>query len=226
MPYQLREDLTYCQIGDDMIFLDITNDHYFQPSGAITRALKCFFATGLCSNEDMSRLTDCDILVEANEATKSITPPPAIRPTRSALEIDRLSSAPTMLDLAETSWIVASTRRHLRTRRIKLVLDDLVSLRIKRLRALGHDMDSATELAILRASMTFYRARRYVPIEPSCLLDSIALVRFLSRRRLPANIVFGVMLNPFAAHCWVQAESTALNETVSDANAYTPIKVV
>ncbi|WP_434213483.1 lasso peptide biosynthesis B2 protein [[Pseudomonas] boreopolis] len=57
-------------------------------------------------------------------------------------------------------------------------------------------------------------------------MDSLSLLRFLSRRELPANIVFGVTLAPFAAHCWVQAGDIVLNETLSDANAHTPIRMI
>jgi len=84
----------------------------------------------------------------------------------------------------------------------------------------------SSELGIIKAAIQFNNARRYVPVETSCLLDSLSLLRFLSRRRLWANIVFGVALNPFSAHCWIQADDVALNETVSDANVYTPIKMV
>ena len=36
----------------------------------------------------------------------------------------------------------------------------------------------------------------------------------------------GVTSEPFAAHCWVQAGDIVLNETLSDANAHTPIRMV
>jgi hypothetical protein len=65
-----------------------------------------------------------------------------------------------------------------------------------------------------------------VPIEPVCLLDSLSLLRFLSRRGLSTNIVFGVTPEPFAAHCWVQAGDMVLNEALFDTHAYTPIRMV
>ena len=59
-----------------------------------------------------------------------------------------------------------------------------------------------------------------------CLLDSIALVRFLARRGLYAQLVFGVTDDPFSAHCWVQAGDLVLNDTVGDVSAHTPIRVI
>ena len=76
---------------------------------------------------------------------------------------------------------------------------------------------------MLKAAETFRRARLYVPIETCCLLDSLSLIDFLSRRRLPARLVFGVTSDPFAAHCWVQAGEWVLNDLVGNVIAHTPI---
>jgi hypothetical protein len=78
----------------------------------------------------------------------------------------------------------------------------------------------------LRAATAFCAARRWVPIRPICLLDSLALLQFLGRRRLPADLVFGVKLNPFSAHCWVQAGDVILNDHVEFAQRHTQILVV
>jgi hypothetical protein len=65
-----------------------------------------------------------------------------------------------------------------------------------------------------------------VPIPSVCLSDSIALLDLLARRGLAADLVFGVKLNPFAAHCWVQAGDVVLNETVECVRRHTEILVV
>ena len=41
-----------------------------------------------------------------------------------------------------------------------------------------------------------------------------------------ANLVFGVTGDPFSAHCWVQVDELVLNDTLGNANAYTPIRTV
>jgi len=114
----------------------------------------------------------------------------------------------------------------LKVRALKTNLDEASAYRDRKTSALEIAAADALEEKLLRASWQFARARRYVPIEPICLLDSLALLRFLSRRGLPANIVFGVAPEPFAAHCWVQASDIVLNETLSDANAHTPIRMI
>jgi len=38
--------------------------------------------------------------------------------------------------------------------------------------------------------------------------------------------VFGVKLNPFSAHCWVQAGDIVLNDAIDHVTIHTPILVV
>ena len=130
--------------------------------------------------------------------------------------------------------ITWSTRRHLKTRTLKTNLDEASAYRDRKTGALEVAAPTALEENLLQANWQFARARRYVPIEPTCLLDSLSLLQFLSRRGLSVVAtaagftidVFGVTSEPFAAHCWVQAGDIVLNETLSDANAHTPIRMV
>ena len=119
-----------------------------------------------------------------------------------------------------------STRRQLKTCTLKANLDKASAYRDRKAEPPEAAALTTLDGDLLEANRQFARARRYVPIEPVCLLDSLSLLRFLSRRGLSANIVFGVTSEPFAAHCWVQAGDVVLNETLSDANAYTPIWMV
>jgi hypothetical protein len=59
-----------------------------------------------------------------------------------------------------------------------------------------------------------------------CLPRSIALARVLARYGCRCEVVLGVKLRPFAAHCWVQTEQLVLNESVEEAARYTPILIL
>jgi hypothetical protein len=72
----------------------------------------------------------------------------------------------------------------------------------------------------------FHALRRYYPREYLCLFDSLALVEFLARYGVFPQWVFGVKLEPFGAHCWVQDGSTILNDTVEYVRKFTPIMVI
>lgn len=72
----------------------------------------------------------------------------------------------------------------------------------------------------------FFEARPWFPEKPICRLDAPALCLYLRRHGIPANLVFGVKLEPFAAHCWVQSDNRILNEPLELVARYSPILVV
>jgi Transglutaminase-like superfamily len=59
-----------------------------------------------------------------------------------------------------------------------------------------------------------------------CLLDSLALLNFLSHEGLAPRWVLGVRTGPFAAHAWVQEGPTVLNDQHEYVRQFRPILVV
>lgn len=228
MRYKIREDLSCCDVGGHMIFLDTAQDRYFKLTSPLEKAMRRFQAHEDVAPALLENLSSARILVVAPDPEARFAIADIQRPTRSAIEqpvaaaSHRLSPA-TVFEVMAITW---STRRQLKARALKTNLDEASAYRGRKTGALEVATPTTQEDDLLRANEQFARARRYVPIEPICLLDSLSLLRFLSRRGLPANIVFGVTSEPFAAHCWVQAGDIVLNETLSDANAHTPIRMV
>jgi hypothetical protein len=72
----------------------------------------------------------------------------------------------------------------------------------------------------------FRTLRPYYPRKHLCLFDSLALLHFLSRYSEFPHWVYGVKLEPFYAHCWVQAGDVVVNDIVDNVRAYTPIMSV
>lgn len=226
MPYRLREDLSFCEVDGQVIFLDTAHDRYFRLPESMKHAFTAFLEDGDGEDVEIGRLIGQNILVEATRVQHQRSPRSNSRPRRSALEQHPAATSMEILALLEVLATVHATWRHLRKRRFKAIIDDVVACRARRTEPNAAYSNPSTKPDIIKAAIQFNNARRYVPIETSCLLDSLSLLKFLSRRRLWANLVFGVSINPFSAHCWVQADDMALNETVSDANVYTPIRVV
>jgi hypothetical protein len=228
MRYQLRGDLSCCDVDGHMIFLDIVQDRYFKLTGPLEKAMRSFQAHENVASTPLKDLATARILVEAPDLKSPAAIANIQHPTRSAIEQPaaiaghRLSPA----IVFEIMAIIWSARRHLKTRTLKTNLDEASAYRDRKIGALEVATPTAREDSLLQANWQFARARRYVPMEPICLLDSLSLLRFLSRRGLSANIVFGVTSEPFTAHCWVQAGDIVLNETLSDANAHTPIRMI
>lgn len=65
--------------------------------------------------------------------------------------------------------------------------------------------------------------QRYRMISGDCLVQSLTLMRALHRVHSTATLVFGVTLDPFRAHSWVQHEHCVLNDEVDTVASYRPI---
>lgn len=228
MHYRLREDLSCCDVDGHLIFLDVAQDRYFKLTGVLEDAMRRFLAQDHVAPTLVEGLAAAQILVEAQDPTTRTTSADMQRPTCSAIERP-LTTSSQRIGLAIVFEVVATvwlTCQQLKNRTLKANLDRAATYRARKTGAHNATASVASEVNLLEATWQFARARRYAPVQPICLLDSLALLRFLSRRGLAANLVFGITPEPFAAHCWVQAGDMALNETLSDANAHTPIRIV
>jgi hypothetical protein len=148
-------------------------------------------------------------------------------PTLSAVEQTPGGRFPRSSALVAVMRAVLLTQFQLRVRSLQSTLELLVT---HRQRMCGTPSkappEASDEQSLLAAAMSFMQARPLVPIEPICLLDAIAMVRFLAERGMYARLVFGVTGTPFAAHCWAQAGRLALNDTIGRITAHTPIRIV
>lgn len=98
---------------------------------------------------------------------------------------------------------------------------------VERRKVTGMDRDSVTGHRLTDDLVSAFCALRpYYPREYRCLFDSLALVNFLGQYGFFPNWIFGVQLEPFNAHCWVQAGQMVLNDTVENVRKFTPIMVV
>jgi len=60
----------------------------------------------------------------------------------------------------------------------------------------------------------------YYPKTVACLQRSSAIARMLRRRGIPAAIVIGVQLLPFASHAWVEVDGVVVNDKARVKEAY------
>lgn len=227
MPYFMADHVSCCEIDGRAVFLDVARDRYFLLSHELDEAFRTLRTGGQPHHRGLVALIAAGVLVERSEKTEE--PNRLLQvPTRSALEPVNASvhARPGLNICLEVLIDVCMMRWQLRTHPLQHILEKASGSVGKESRDPLSGALASTEDQLVAASIQFLLARGYVPIERTCLLDSLSLVRFLSRRRLKAALVFGVTLHPFAAHCWVQVGDLVLNETLSDANAYTPIRVV
>lgn len=219
--YRLRDDLSFCVIDGHPIFLDTRNDRYFRLSGRLERLFLDHAGNAVHSTEELVPLVERDILTAT---PLNLNMPCEVIPiaSRSALESAPVPTECQAMDIAEVFTTVCWTQIQLKTRKLKTILDHLIDGR----RPTPTRTQEESKPYLLNETATFLKARKLVPIETCCLLDSLSIVRFLAKKHLHANIVFGVTSDPFSAHCWAQSEDVVLSDTIGHIRAYTVIRVV
>lgn len=137
-------------------------------------------------------------------------------PQKSILSGREARQRPSLGDLLLAWRLVATARRRIRHQPIPELLARLES---------GSEVRTAG-MAGPSAAARFAAARRFVPVPRNCLLDSVGLLLWLERGGERATLLFGVKLNPFGAHCWVQSGSLLLNDHVEHVERFTPVRAI
>lgn len=220
--YTLAHQISYCQIGSRLVFLDVSRDRYFRLGKDLETALLAYLSGGTPEETCVRKLIKKGVLVEESAAIAE-RQPLATLPSESAMEMAEVGRRNRLTEVLEVFLLVIHTRIRLRLSTLESILDDYVQREESPHSSSGSREDTPHLLA---ASAAFRRVRLFVPVNMRCLVDSIALTRFLRRRGLQTRLVFGVALDPFSAHCWVQASDLVLNDTVGNVRCHTAIRTV
>lgn len=226
MPYRLCDEVSYCRVDDYLVFLDVRRDRYFRLSSSLEHALLIHLDGTGKSGVDTNRLVDNGILTDLPPAQNRATSEPLATPLNSVMEQNVATKALRPSLQLEAAYITLSTRWRLRNHALRDVLSSMQDYRDRHVIRVASTEGSSARQDMAETAAIFQRARRYVPVDTSCLLDSVAMVRFLARKGLSTRLVFGVACDPFSAHCWVQAGDLVLNDTVGNAMLHTPIRVI
>lgn len=225
MQYKLRDGLSFCFVDGHPIFLDVSGDRYFMLPTLMERAFAAYIDGRESSAATLRTLLEREILAPAEHFGRSRQTPPLEVVTLSATEERTQDKHVPARAYVEVLATVLKIRRSLRKGGLYELLNDLAIRRKRKASPAGASSHESIETSILAATNQFCNARKWVPVGNTCLLDSLSLATYLANRHLPADLVFGVTLSPFAAHCWVQFRHIVLNETVTGATAHTPILV-
>jgi hypothetical protein len=217
MPYQLCDQVSFCVTDGRTVFLDARRDRYFCLNGDAERAFRALLYAEPAPPKGLKDLIRSQLVEEGEGPPMAAVSPP--RPTRSALEEPSAAASRRAGTAVEVAWRVAAARTRVKWRAFSTIVNQV---QVRKPRAAARTASDAP----LEWAAAFNAARRMAPIKPLCLPDSLALLDFLARRRLFADLVLGVKLNPFGAHCWVQTDQVILNDAVDRVNAHTPILVV
>lgn len=215
-PYirRIASGVGVAMIGDKAIVLDIRNDRYtlWDGTSALMLAVMSSGKPSKVSPDDCRRLERHGLVTgDAAIAGPWLTASDIRVPGDSALEGPEAGEV-RPLDVLKSVWNCFRARIDLRHNTLHEVLTALPSASRGRT---THDL-----LAHARA---FDRARRFVPVRPRCLPDALAYARMARRAGFAVDLVFGVKLHPFEAHCWVQSGGLVLTDPVDKVRRFTGV---
>jgi hypothetical protein len=221
MGYMLRNGLSFCETGGRILFLDIDRDRYFcltQQSEAGFRRMVADEATAGADALMIKRLVSDGLLVAAPAGARPTACPPARRPARSLLDVPGQAG----------TGAVASALARLGTANLALRMLPLhrVLARLRHRKRKQDQPSLAAPDATLEIAAAFRRSSRIVSPLNRCLPRSIAAAHALLASGARPDLVIGVRLNPFNAHCWVQCGDTLVNESLDEVRNFTPILVI
>ncbi|MBL0770019.1 lasso peptide biosynthesis B2 protein [Sphingopyxis sp. DHUNG17] len=216
MGWRLAHGTGYCEAGGELVFLDLARDKYLSLRGRDRAAFERLRAGEPNDSDAMTRLVATGLFARCDGGHD-------VAPTRVLVPFRDLAShhdAPFGVGMAiQAARALGWAKRAMRSAQIASTVERLRTA--KRELAVPGDED-----AIVAIARRYSACRWLIPIEPRCLVDALALDRILLKRRLAVSLVFGVRLDPFAAHCWLQTPETILTGTLAEARNYTPILVV
>ena len=234
--YYLAPNVYICIANGQFVMLDLQSDEYLgcdrNQTIALTRLLSGWprnseqKEAGLSLNLEAMHAATRDLvrkgLITSDQQRGKESKPPAVSdPSRFLIPEGAIpDSKANILDIANFFFACARAERMLRRRSLQESVDH-VRIRKEKNKSREFDLNRATEkLAIFNSLRMFY------PAAYLCLYDSLALLEFLARYHLFPTWVYGVQAEPFKAHCWIQEDDFALNESPEVIRVYTPIMAV
>ena len=227
-----------CRVRRHWIILDITRDNYYcipardfdslgplihgWPSVAPVTASASGYTSDSAS-EVVFDLIAKGVLTEDPTSARKLSPS-SIPAAVSVLETDNLAiphrCGPSQVAAFVYSCAIAD--RRLCARSFSSIIKAVEARRVEQTPRAPN-----TALTTIGSLITAFNGLRlWYPRAYLCLFDSLALLEFLARHRIYPRWTFGVMADPFFAHCWLQDGSVVLNDVMSRVAGYTPIMSV
>lgn len=217
----LPHHVHFCYRGDAVVFLDLRQDDYTLVSGEDAAALRGLSSSDPPPRDALKNLLDGGLLTRDRSVGRAVTPT-VDKPASESLFDSENRPAVRVSAARVWNFFMASTlaAAQLRWNRLERTITR-VQRRKARHAATLIDIGKARELVAV-----FERLRSFFPRRYLCLYDSLALVEFLARHGVFPDWMFAIKLEPWGAHCWVQAAGFIFNEDAEEAAGYTPVMVV
>lgn len=218
MLVMLRPGLAYCVTEGQAVFLDLTADRYFALSPAKTAAFSdCLIEDHSPEAKPALRyFIDAGILVIGVADATGRALPNIQLPARDAPLLPDVSVR--RQTLVRAMAILLATRFKQIYRPKALFAFGLEARWWK----LGANASGRGRLGDLLEAMSY--AERLLPLRLNCVSRTRALKYFLACYGVDTDMIVGVRLHPFSAHCWLQVDDIVLNDTLEGIAPYTVIR--
>ena len=204
------------QCGQDVVMLDLSRNDYLVVAGAGKWTDMDPLTGSLDIDDDglAAQLSNCGLIFAASKpATVQRRTAPQAREDIFAAESQR----PGLGDMLAFAWVMVEM----------IPLYWLRSFaRLVHLQERPKGEVRQPSEALVRSALVFERMLVWAPFQGKCLFRAAMLRRFLHRRGLRADWVFGARTWPFSAHCWLQVGEVVINDRVDHVAGFAPVMVV
>ena len=235
--YYLSEHAFFCHADNHYVVLDLRSDEYLCLGRTHTKLMRHLLTSRrlidnpassilVCENDDselrsvVQALLKKGLLVENAELGKQPTSVIVDKPVASLMDGQgNFGRAIKLSDFWKLAIASITATINLRWWPIER------TVRSVQLRKSTHVSDaSSLDISVIAELFSVFQTLRpYYPRPYLCLFDSLALVHFLARYGVYPQWVYAVKLDPFEAHCWVQADDVVVNDTLENVRDFTPI---
>ena len=221
MSLTLREQLHWCECRGRAIFLDARSGRYFCLAGATNDAfLRLAFGpmeTGDC--ELLSPLIERGLLVMNSDGAPMIAKC-IFKPAFADLPATH-ASRPSLFLLLRALAAELRAGRQIKKQPFMKILESAAVEGAPRVCPATDPKGCAQRIATAAAWVAFFTGAT-----DRCLVRALAVFSTCRHFGLRPSLVFGVRINPFAAHCWVQLGGDVVVGEYEQVRLYTPILVL
>lgn len=225
--FHLPPHVHFCLRGDEIVFLDLKRDDYTLVDGSAAAAIRELLDSSPSIDaedhgEVLREVLQEGLLTAGRGAGRPVAATQIEFATTPLIEPDaRQGISITPRHVARFWMACAVAAARLRWSHIDSTVSGVQRRKARCVSTSPLEIKRARELTAI-----FLKLRAFFPRAYICLFDSLALIEFLAAFRIFPTWVFGVRLDPWAAHCWVQEQGMLFNDNIERTAGYTPIMAI
>ncbi|WP_447726036.1 lasso peptide biosynthesis B2 protein [Sphingomonas koreensis] len=216
----LRDGVSFCETSGRLLFLDVPRDRYFclaaPAEGAFARLVRRETIAG--DQAIQARLAAQGLLISV---PGDRVPAPCAVPMPSSGVLDKADEElPVSAPIAAVAAL-ARAEFGLRLFGLRRALHS-----VARRKAQVRPESLLTDAGIAAPARAFHAAALLASPLDHCLPRSLATARHYLSLGITVDLVLGVKIQPFAAHCWVQRGPLLLNDRIDTVRNFSPILAI